>query len=319
MPAIIARGCSDHEGRRLPPQRLRPDGRAHRRALDDRARPGRERRRARQPLRRRPPQRAGSLLPERPDARPPARRVGRPARRARCSCLPLWHPVLLAEQIGTLASIAAGPFIMQCALGGGAEQFDAFGVSMRDAAVAVRGRARHRPPPVRGRRSDAPTAPCAIDAGAHRAGPARAARGVDRRRGAARDRPRRAARRRVPDRARSDADAGARARRRPTARRARATAGRRPGSRCGATCTSAPTTPTPRASPGPILDRGYRGFDPAAPVVGGAERVAAAFADLGELGCTDVIIRHLADDHGEVLASFERLGAVRAAVGVDRL
>ena len=45
--------------------------------------------------------------------------------------LPLWHPVLLAEQIGTLASIAAGPFVMQCALGGGAEQFDALGVSMR--------------------------------------------------------------------------------------------------------------------------------------------------------------------------------------------
>ena len=54
--------------------------------------------------------------------------------------LPLWHPVLLAEQIGTLASIAAGPFVMQCALGGGAEQFDALGVSIRDAAVALRGR-----------------------------------------------------------------------------------------------------------------------------------------------------------------------------------
>ena len=65
---------------------------------------------------------------------------------------------------------------------------------------------------------------------------------------------------------------------------------------------------------GPILDRGYRGFDPAAPVVGGPERVAAAFADLGASGCTDVIIRHLADDHDEVLASFERLGAVRASV-----
>jgi len=45
--------------------------------------------------------------------------------------LPLWHPVLLAEHIGTLASIAAGPFIMQCALGGGAEQFDALGVPIR--------------------------------------------------------------------------------------------------------------------------------------------------------------------------------------------
>ena len=31
--------------------------------------------------------------------------------------LPLWHPVLLAEQIGTLASLSEGPFIMQCGLG----------------------------------------------------------------------------------------------------------------------------------------------------------------------------------------------------------
>ena len=31
--------------------------------------------------------------------------------------LPLWHPVTLAEQVGTLASLAAGPFIMQCGLG----------------------------------------------------------------------------------------------------------------------------------------------------------------------------------------------------------
>jgi alkanesulfonate monooxygenase SsuD/methylene tetrahydromethanopterin reductase-like flavin-dependent oxidoreductase (luciferase family) len=29
----------------------------------------------------------------------------------------LWHPVLVAEQIGTLAAIARGPFIMQCGLG----------------------------------------------------------------------------------------------------------------------------------------------------------------------------------------------------------
>lgn len=31
--------------------------------------------------------------------------------------LPLWHPVLLAEQIGTLASLGEGQFIMQCGLG----------------------------------------------------------------------------------------------------------------------------------------------------------------------------------------------------------
>ena len=46
--------------------------------------------------------------------------------------LPLWHPVLLAEQIGTLAAIAPGPFIMQCSIGGGEEQFRVFDVALRE-------------------------------------------------------------------------------------------------------------------------------------------------------------------------------------------
>src|SRR5512146_2033169 len=37
--------------------------------------------------------------------------------------LPLWHPVLVAEQIGTLAAIAQGRFIMQCGLGWGEARF----------------------------------------------------------------------------------------------------------------------------------------------------------------------------------------------------
>ncbi len=41
--------------------------------------------------------------------------------------LPLWHPVLLAEQIGTLAAIMEGRFIMQCGLGD-AHQCHAMGV-----------------------------------------------------------------------------------------------------------------------------------------------------------------------------------------------
>src|SRR6187549_1932430 len=49
--------------------------------------------------------------------------------------LPLWHPVLLAEQIGTLASIAQGQFIMQCAVGGGDEQFVAMSTTLRDRAT----------------------------------------------------------------------------------------------------------------------------------------------------------------------------------------
>ena len=65
---------------------------------------------------------------------------------------------------------------------------------------------------------------------------------------------------------------------------------------------------------GPILERGYRGFDPAAPVVGGPAKVAASFAELAEMGYTDVIIRHLADDQTEVLRSYARLAEVRGTV-----
>lgn len=46
--------------------------------------------------------------------------------------LPLWHPVLLAEQIGTLASIMEGRFILQCALGGDRQQSEALGVDLKD-------------------------------------------------------------------------------------------------------------------------------------------------------------------------------------------
>src|SRR5579862_7770926 len=45
--------------------------------------------------------------------------------------LPLWHPVLVAEQVGTLAAIAPGPFIMQCGLGWGDDRFAAMGVNFR--------------------------------------------------------------------------------------------------------------------------------------------------------------------------------------------
>ncbi|MEL6984552.1 MAG: LLM class flavin-dependent oxidoreductase [Actinomycetota bacterium] len=59
--------------------------------------------------------------------------VDRPA-----GCLflvPLWHPVLMAEQIGTLAAIHHSaspdvPFIVQTGIGHGQSQFDAFGASM---------------------------------------------------------------------------------------------------------------------------------------------------------------------------------------------
>jgi alkanesulfonate monooxygenase SsuD/methylene tetrahydromethanopterin reductase-like flavin-dependent oxidoreductase (luciferase family) len=226
--------------------------------------------------------------------------------------LPLWHPVLLAEQIGTLASIASGPFVMQCAVGGGAEQFDALGVPIRtrpsrfEATLDIvrrlcRGEEVNTDAPfsiVRARIAPIPPQPLEVWIGA--AAPA------------------------AVDRAARLGDAFLIGPEAPpsqvgdlvgTYRQACAHHGRpatkiavRRDVHVGADDADA------RRVAGPILARGYRGFDPAAPVVGGPDEVAAAFADLATLGCTDVIIRHLSDDHDEVLASFERLGPVRASV-----
>ena len=46
--------------------------------------------------------------------------------------MPLWNPVLMAEQIGTLAAMASGPFIVQAAVGAGRQQFAAMGASHTD-------------------------------------------------------------------------------------------------------------------------------------------------------------------------------------------
>ena len=60
-----------------------------------------------------------------------------PERPAGCLFLmPMWPPVLLAEQVGTLAAFHDGPFIVQTGLGGGADSFARFGVN-----VPHRGRA----------------------------------------------------------------------------------------------------------------------------------------------------------------------------------
>ena len=45
--------------------------------------------------------------------------------------LPLWNPVLVAEQVGTLAAITRGRFIFQCGLGYDEAQFAAMGTSLK--------------------------------------------------------------------------------------------------------------------------------------------------------------------------------------------
>jgi alkanesulfonate monooxygenase SsuD/methylene tetrahydromethanopterin reductase-like flavin-dependent oxidoreductase (luciferase family) len=65
---------------------------------------------------------------------------------------------------------------------------------------------------------------------------------------------------------------------------------------------------------GPVVEGGYRGFDPSACIFGGPERVAEQFRQYAAMGYTDVIVRHLSDDQADVLRSYEHLARVRELV-----
>ncbi|HUR49175.1 MAG TPA: LLM class flavin-dependent oxidoreductase [Acidimicrobiales bacterium] len=229
--------------------------------------------------------------------------------------LPLWHPVVVAEQVATLAAIARGRFILQCALGDGTEQFAGVGVDTRrrvprfeeglgivrrllagetvssDGEWSIE-RARI------GMTPDEPIAvwvggavPAALDRAARLgdawvAGPYAPPNALTGQVAVYREacgrhgrRPAVMAIRRDIHVGRDDADA--------------------------------------RRVADPVIAAGYRGLDPDVLIVGGPERVAEEFRRLSALGFTDVIIRHLADDQNEVLASFERLAAVRREVVED--
>jgi alkanesulfonate monooxygenase SsuD/methylene tetrahydromethanopterin reductase-like flavin-dependent oxidoreductase (luciferase family) len=227
--------------------------------------------------------------------------------------LPLWHPVLVAEQVGTLAAIAGGPFVLQVGLGDGEGQFAGMGASLSNRARALEASldvirrllagetvTADEPVTIREARiGPLPSQPVEVWIGAG------ADRGIDR---AARLGDGWIAGPWVPlDQARAQAD---------LYREQRAAHGRdgtgvvaiRRDIHVGADAADAHRVADP------VLASGYRGLPPDAPVVGGPEAVAEAFLGLAGLGYTDVLVRHLADDHGEVMASFERLIEVRELV-----
>jgi alkanesulfonate monooxygenase SsuD/methylene tetrahydromethanopterin reductase-like flavin-dependent oxidoreductase (luciferase family) len=227
--------------------------------------------------------------------------------------LPLWHPVLLAEQVGTLAAIAAGPFVLQCGLGERGRQFDAMGVDarhrpsrfeecldlvrrlLRGDEVSSDGRYRFS----RARVSPLPREPVAVWIGAS-AEPAidRAARLGDAwiasphlRPSEARDQLRLYRERRAAHRL----DAGVAVVRRDVY--------------VGASDEEAMRVVLP------VVEAGYRGFAPDALVFGSAARVAEAFAELAEMGYQEVLLRNLVSDQRQARASIERLAEVRERLG----
>jgi alkanesulfonate monooxygenase SsuD/methylene tetrahydromethanopterin reductase-like flavin-dependent oxidoreductase (luciferase family) len=218
--------------------------------------------------------------------------------------LPLWNPVLVAEQVGTLAALASGRFIMQCAIGGGAEQFAAMGADVHQRAPSFERNLDVIRRLCAGEKVDGtqiaprPPEPLEVWIGGH------APAAVDR-----------AAR--LGDGWLAGPEVTLETARDLVAAYLE---------RCGAHDRT-PTAVAIRRDihvgvddadaervAGPVLAGGYRGFDPSACAVGGPERVAEQFRGLAAMGYTDVIVRHLADDQNEVLASIARLAAVRTAI-----
>jgi alkanesulfonate monooxygenase SsuD/methylene tetrahydromethanopterin reductase-like flavin-dependent oxidoreductase (luciferase family) len=226
--------------------------------------------------------------------------------------LPLWHPTLLAEQVGTLAAIAKGRFIMQVGLGYGEDQFAAMGTTQKARVPALEesldvirrllagetvtsygrfslAKARISPtPPEPVEVWFGASAPPAIDRAA-RLGDAWLASpslSIDQAR----------------DQLGYYRDRCAAHGRRPTALAIRRDV------YVGESAADASAVLAAEVA------RGYRGFPPDALVAGSVDEVIARFAALGKLGYTDILIRHLTNDQPKVLASFARLEKVRAAL-----
>ena len=226
--------------------------------------------------------------------------------------LPLWNPVLLAEQVGTLASLMRGRFILQCALGDGRQQFGGMGVDIRqrpsrfEESLDIVRRLLAGETVEGGRRfpfasaSIHPTPPERVEVwigGSAEASVDRAARLGDGYLGGPELTPGKAAHWSAFYRERSAAHS-----RTPAANAIRRDVfvGR--------------DDEHAAAVAGPIIAAGYRGFDPSALIHGGPETVARAFRELAAVGYTDVIIRHLTNDQEQVLGSMKRLKAVKELV-----
>jgi len=227
--------------------------------------------------------------------------------------LPFRHPVLLAEEIATLAAIAPGRFIMQAALGYGDREFAAFGINPRHRpsrfeeslevmrrlwageTVSHQGRWQIQAAQI------SPTPPEKIEVWiAAQAEPAieRAARLGD---GWV------AAPSLTPAKARQDLERylGYCAKH-----------GREPGvTALRRDIYVGESQPEAEATAGKIVAAGYRGFAPEATIVGDAETVAGAFADLAQLGFTDILIRNLVPDQDKALACLARLAKVKTLIG----
>jgi alkanesulfonate monooxygenase SsuD/methylene tetrahydromethanopterin reductase-like flavin-dependent oxidoreductase (luciferase family) len=220
--------------------------------------------------------------------------------------MPLHHPVLMAEQVGTLATLAGGPFALIAAAGDGEEQFAPFGVPLKTRPsrmeehleivqrlltgepVTYDGRYHHLKDV---RISPVPSVPAPVWIGAS-ARPAllRAARVGDG----------------------WLAAPGASGEELTTAaniyRRAAEEAGKRPLLAIRRDVYIGESDAEADEATAPVLARGYRGIRREALIIGGPDTAIAEFRALHEQGFEHVLVRHIVPDQERVLASYRRLG-----------
>jgi alkanesulfonate monooxygenase SsuD/methylene tetrahydromethanopterin reductase-like flavin-dependent oxidoreductase (luciferase family) len=226
--------------------------------------------------------------------------------------LPLWHPVLVAEQIGTLAAIAQGRFIMQCGLGWGEDRFAAMSANIKTrpsafeealdiirrllAGETVSSARRFRI--TRASLALRPHEPVEVWIGAS-APPAI-------------ERTARLAEGWIASPSLTYAEARTQA---DLYRERCAAYGKDPGAivlrrdiYVGESSAEA------QAVLQQALSRGYRGMPPEALIAGTVDEVAEQFRRFAAIGYGEILVRHLTNDQPKVLGSLERLAKVRAAL-----
>ena len=226
--------------------------------------------------------------------------------------LPLWHPVLLAEQVACLACLAEGPFILQCALGGDARQSAGMGVpisarvKMFESSLDVLRR-------LWAGETLSMTAPWSFESA------------------------------RISPLPPEPIDVWIGAQAQPALRRAARLAEgwlASPGlslnaaagdlNRYRQACAEFDRLPTAvairrdifiggseaeaRQMMRPYLERGYRGFAEDALMFGSVEQVAEQMRGLAALGYTDVIVRNIVSEQPQALATIERLAEVKSLI-----
>jgi alkanesulfonate monooxygenase SsuD/methylene tetrahydromethanopterin reductase-like flavin-dependent oxidoreductase (luciferase family) len=220
---------------------------------------------------------------------------------------PLHHPVLMAEQVGTLAALAQGPFTIVMAAGYGEEQFAPFGVSLRNRpsrleehltivrrllageSVTFAGRyhtlsevAIHPTPPGPLTIWIAASARPALERAAAMADGWLAAPSVT-----------------------GEELATATAIYRTAAERA----GKQPLLAIRRDVYVGESDAEAEEAVAPVLAAGHRGFEREALLIGGPATIVERLRELHELGFSHVLVRHVVPQQELVLASYRRLGA----------